>query len=971
MNLHLPPWTKTAMPHDDVRDDHAVKAEYAVNLGKIDRGDKAVTRNYADPRAFFEATYLTPDLRRLLADTMAALSGKKVDRVLQLRTPFGGGKSHTLVALYHLAKSRPELGAIADLKGMADPGAIRLAVLACADLTPGEPRKIKGGPTIRTLWGELAYRLGGAEGYDAVRRIDETPSAPGGELIEGLLRGSKQAPVLLLADEVLVYVEKAMAVPAGDSTLGRQTLTFLQALTESVAGAPNAALVYSLQASIGEAVGAEGLLQVLDKLVGRVDARRVPVQAEHIREIVRRRLFKSLGDSAVREQVATAYAEEHRRFLLAGAESAAERTRAEEDAKHLHDDILGAYPFHPSLIQLMYERWGSLQSYQRTRGALQFLGTLVHVLFKRGHGGALIAPTDVPFDDPDVRNEFFRQIGERERWDSVLDADLASERARARSVDRSIGEASPGLMQARVGTATATAITLFSFGARKDELRGVLQQDLVRACLRPDVEAPTIVSALGQLRESLLYLHVAGGRYRMDTIPSLTKLIEEAYHVVDGDDVAARVRKILEEQIGKASSALLWPADAGRIPDGTREFLFAYLPLEWAENDPERNEAGARVLLLARAGGEKGGKRRFKNGVAFVLPQKSYADQARHLARRQKALEALKQKAKQKQIDVSAEQVAELEEKLTTAGKDLVSACRSLYGQVLLPVAARGKDAKDAEGDVEEKTPIAFRTIDVGTLAAGTDLHSRLLELLKKQVYTDLSVERFAEITRLGSAGGPTFVPMGDAIDAFFSFLDYPKMRSDAPLLAALAGAVEKRLLGYVPEAKLEGDTLVLPRGTRVRFGSRYGGDEFAGEADAYLVSAEYAQKLTSGASVPPSVAPVVEEDGKAPPEKKGEGHGAGWATPQMPTPLPIAEPVGKGEKGSRYALTATAKGKQQWYALGAAVNKLVGVAGEVTVKVVVEAKRAEGFDPVWVANSVKEVLEEKDVEFNDGMGKD
>src|SRR5215470_15767213 len=131
MSTTLRPWTQVAMPHDDVRDDAAVK------LGRVDRGDDKLARHYADPKAFFEATYLTVDLRRLLADVMAALSGKKVDRVLQLRTPFGGGKTHSLVAMLHLARSRKALAGVKDLRDIADPGMTRVAVLPCADFTPG------------------------------------------------------------------------------------------------------------------------------------------------------------------------------------------------------------------------------------------------------------------------------------------------------------------------------------------------------------------------------------------------------------------------------------------------------------------------------------------------------------------------------------------------------------------------------------------------------------------------------------------------------------------------------------------------------------------------------------------------------------------------------------------------------------------------------------------------------------------
>ena len=895
---------------------HACRStlEDPTNLGRIDRGEKALSKRSTDARAFFEETYVTTDLRRLLGDVMAALSGESVDRVLQLRTPFGGGKSHSLLAVLHLARSRKNIADLPDLAGIADPGPVRLAVLPCADLTPGAPRKIRGGPAIRTLWGELAFRLGGAEGYEAVRSIDETPSAPGGELIDALLRSPGGEASLILADEVLVYVEKAMAVPTGDSTLGRQTLTFLQALTESVAGDPRAAFVYSLQASAAEAAGAEGLLRVLDKLVGRIDARRVPVQDREVRQILRRRLFESLGDEAEHRRVAEVYADDHRRFLLASADSAAGRARAGEEAKQLAEDVIAAYPFHPSLLRLMDERWATLPSYQRTRGALQLLGTVVDVLFRRGHGGPLIAPGDIPLDDPDVRSELFKQVGGREGWESVIEADIASERARAGWVDLRIGKASQALMQARVGTTTATAITMFSFGTR-EELRGVTRGDVVTACLRPGIEAPAIDAALAELAETLLYLHPGGGRFRMDTLPSLTMLIEEARAGVESDAVDRAIRATLEEVLGKGSSVILWPADAGRIPDGRREILFAYLPLSFAEHDRERNETEARALLLARVGGEKGGKRLFRNGLAFVVPRKAHADEARRLARRLIALTALQ--AQVNHVQISAEQKDDLLNKLTEAAGDLGGACRGLYGQVLLPIRDRQKK------DSEAQDLIGFRTVELGTFPAGAEVHHRLLERLEKHVFSTITADRFVDLLRLGAVGGPSFVPVTEAIERFFRFLDLPKMRGDAPLFAAIAGAVADRRIGYVSGGHVEGDALVMEAGARVRFGERC---DLAGEDHAYLVNAALAEELSR----------------------------------EPPSPLPSAR---HGSKTRRYVLEATARGKDQVYALGGAIHELAGASTEMTIHLEVDATQPEGFDPRFLANRVKEVLEVNEIE--------
>lgn len=948
--LTLPPWTQVALPHDDVRDEHAVRAEYAVNLGRIDRGDAKISRSYVEPRAFFSATYMTQDLQRLLVDVMAALAGRKLDRVLQLRTPFGGGKSHSLVALYHLARSRAEALAGSNLKDLPDPGPVRVAVLPCADLNSAEGRRVPEGFKIRTLWGELAYRLGGADAYQAVRASDEALAAPGGQAIEAMLRGPKSEATLILADEVLVYVASAMAIQARETTLGRQTMAFLQQLTEAVADDPRAVLVYSLQASIGEAVGEEGLLQALDKLVGRVDARRVPVQDREVREIIRRRLFKSLGSEVERTRVADAYVAAWRRYAAAGGQP--DTDRIETEARMLREDIITSYPFHPSMIRLMYERWGSLPSYQRTRGALQFLGAVVHVLFHRGHSGALIAPGDIPLDDPDVRNEFYRQIGERDKWDSVIDADIATDRARAKRVDRRIGDMSPALLQARVGSTTATAIALYSFGVRKDDQRGVTQQELIASCLRPGVEAPSLEAALNELREMLLHLHATGGRYRLDTIPSLIKIVEEAEETVEGEALIGKIRNILGE-LFKPPTGILWPDGAARIPDDQRHFLLAYMPLEWAEYAPAQAESSARALLQTRA---TGGKRHFKNGVGFVLPSRVQADQARTQARKSLALDALRRKARGEKLpSITPEQREELDDKQRTADKDLDTACRNLYWQVLLPML-------DKHGD-EHESPVIFRTIELGGLAAQGDPHARIFELLKRQVFPEITAERLVEILGIGNAS-PPFMPLSDALEGFFRFVGWPKMRSEHVILEAIAKAVSERRLGYVPSAKIVDGKLVVSPAITVRLGSRHTADEFNAEDGAYLLAPTLAEQLIAERA-PSGESPLPSVPTTAPPAMAsagGTGSGAAGPGGAPPVAAPPVKPVAKGARGKRFSLRLTMQGKTQtWYEVAKAINQLAGKADQLTLRIEADAHCAAGFDPSHINLQVKEPLTEAD----------
>src|SRR5262245_29883520 len=236
-------WVDVVRPHEDILSGDLEMAVFAADLGSVVSNDRSVREVYRDPSAFFRATYLTSSMRSLLDDVLGALSGAGGDRVLQLRTPFGGGKTHSLLALYHVASSRDRLSDVPDLASMPDPGPTRVAVLSGVDLDPSSPRS-HDGIVARTMWGELAWQLGGVDAYRLVAAQDELGQAPGKDVLGSLFPVDE--PTLLLLDEVLVYVEKAKAIPVGESTLGSQVLLFLQALTELIGVHSRAAMVYSL-----------------------------------------------------------------------------------------------------------------------------------------------------------------------------------------------------------------------------------------------------------------------------------------------------------------------------------------------------------------------------------------------------------------------------------------------------------------------------------------------------------------------------------------------------------------------------------------------------------------------------------------------------------------------------------------------------------------------------------------------------
>ena len=576
----LPTWNRVVTPHIDIVQGQLSMDTYAVSLGKVVQQDQSVRPVYREARTFFEATFLTTELRRILTDVMEVLTGKSGNRVLQLRTPFGGGKTHTLLSLYHLAKSRQKLNDIADLANLPDPGTVNVAVISGIETGAADTHAVQR----RTIWGELAWQIGKAEGYALVAEQDRLGIAPGAEVITRLI-GS--APTLLLLDEVLTYVENAMGITVGESTLGRQTIIFLQRLTEAVAAAPKAAMVYSLQASEQEAGGNLEILGILSKLVQRLNAIREPVSGDEVLRVVQRRLFSHLGDQSQHQQVANAYAESYRGFLLAGGNSA---QLAQQQAEQLRSRILLSYPFHPALLDLMRERWSALPSYQRTRGALQFLATVVHALWSGNiQSQPLLGPGDVPLTDGQVRTTFLAQVGEQTQYDAVLQADMLGPHAGARSVDELMVQESPLLQAYLPGTRIASAALLYSFGGSSQIERGVFENELLSACLAPGLDRNILQTALHDLNERLLYLHRRELRYRFETQPNLNKMIIDENQRRTEDEVEQRLRAEFAKAIGNERGAVVWPKDTNEVRDRLAEFQIVYLPPSWLDTYPDQD----------------------------------------------------------------------------------------------------------------------------------------------------------------------------------------------------------------------------------------------------------------------------------------------------------------------------------------------------------------------------------------------
>lgn len=935
----LRPWSQVVHLHPDVESGSTAVATYAIDLGALVREDATVPAVYRQPEDFFAATHLTGGLRRLLGDVMAALAGGRGDRVLQLRSPFGGGKSHTLAALYH-ATQRPNLvRAQPGGSDLPDPGPVRVAVF------DGEKFGALGdevaGQSVRTLWGSLAAQLGC---YDLMAHYDATRGAPGGDEIARMLG---DAPTLILMDEVLKYLERAGAEIVGDSTLGRQAQEFLQTLSTEVANTRHTVLVYSLQASARESFGNTALLAMLDHLTARVDARREPVQGDDVLPVLRRRLLTRAPDPAAVRQAANLYADEITNMRTAQALDARERRQLADEQRTLRDRFEAAYPFHPALIDIMRERWASLPDFQRTRGSLRFLAVCLYRLKYDQRAGVLLAPGDLPLDNSDVAQAFFTEVGQREPFQAVLQRDFYGPNARVNRIDERLARERPDLSGVNPARRIATSILAYSFGGLTTQdaaggdpiATGVTERELLDAVVGPDLDSITAQGVLKELRDQCLYLHYDGAHYVFKTTPNVTQVLEDQAALVTPGEIDEVIEAELRSRLIGRAGCVLWPRQSQHIPHEEPRFLLAYLPLDFTETSAAGQQQQA-LHLLKQYGDQP---RRYRNGLGLVIPNRIQVETLRRSVRYLKAIELVR--GRRLQFNLTQTQLEQLKERERTEKTQRDVALRDLYGEVWLPVLDNGQIAVQ---------PIAIG----GWPLQATTVHERFMELLTvtspRRLFPTITPQKLAELMRLGEEGGQHAVTVGQVIDAFYGVLDFPRLESSAAILRAISAGVREGRFGYVgaqgaPQitaAREAGGYLVDAHLARIR--SELRTDEIDPNVGFLVAPAAIAP------AAPPAAATTPGSPGIA---SGGEGLGASDAEVERSgSPLPPSGGVQRPVR-VRLALRLT---RQQLYNSFNAIGNLAEQAGSIDVTVT--ATRPDGFDAGWLRNAVTEPLDEADI---------
>ncbi|MDD5204467.1 MAG: DUF499 domain-containing protein [Desulfobacterales bacterium] len=957
----LRPWADLVKLNPDVEAGALTEAVFAIDLGAIAANDPNVPVVNRDPEAFFRATYLTADLRKLLEEVLACLTGKSgYNRVLKLRTPFGGGKSHTLASLLHAAKKPESLKAMPEGKDLMDmlaafPADVAVAVFDGEKFDARNGKTLDDGRTIQTMWGWIAWQIDPEKAFPLVADHDKDRVAPGGDVVRDLLtKGASGRSVLILLDEVLKYMERAAAVGVLDSTLQRQAKDFFQNMTVEVAGSEKAALVYSLTWSAREALGNVGLLAEIDKLASRVDLLREPVSGDEVLPILQRRLLGGAPDASSATEVSTAYQDVVTGMQRAHAETPSERRQADEEGRLLRDRMRAAYPFHPALIDIMRERWTAVDAFQRTRGALRFLASCMYSLKKNGGAKALLGPGDVPVKDVDVRVKMLKELGVQNDYDPVITADIDGPTARAKRIDDRMAREVPALAGVKPATRIATAILLYSFGGLRREGSGsdetlppgVTENELLAACVGPDLDNITATAVLSELRNTCLYLHYDGIRYCFKKDPNVTMLIEDAEHTVAREDsqtrgngpVRGRIREMLDSRLAGHHIAIVWPAKSQDIPDEDPRFIVAYLPLEFAADSKSERERRAREYL-AKYGDHP---RRFRNGLGLATPEKKQIEALRRAVRYLLAIERVE--AKKQQHRLTKDQLDQLRERKRTEQAAAEACFRELYSAVWLP--------RVQDGELEiEKVERGGRPLQA------TGVHERIMELLtsagRQHVYFTVTPSKICQRIRLGEPlrqGEPPLmgVKASDVLESFYRDIIPPRLESASVLRKGIARGVSDGTFAYASGASptLGPDGKYQVNRDKVIIGRAIADDEIDFDSGFLMMPAAVPDVPTAQPSgmppinrvLPPSFEPPREYEGKA-------GSGAGMATGRR----------------KRIVMTFEATREQVFKAFPAIAN-LADKSDSTRVKLKVEGVSSSGFDPQWLRNAVDEPLDEADI---------
>ena len=935
----LKSWREVVNPHKDVQSGNYNQAEFAADLWQVYLGEGS--DEYRKPEEFFRRTYLTVSLKELLVGAVRRLAGQNGDPVVQLQTNFGGGKTHSMLALFHLFSDVPAQGLLGIDEVLAEAGVskplkVNRVVLVGNKISPGNPVTKSDGTVVRTLWGELAWQLGLGRGgikeakkaFSRIAADDELATSPGDVLRELM---NDYGPSLILIDEWVAYARQLhdnRDLPGGDF---ETHFSFAQALTESAKAAKQCLLVISLPASdttgsphaIADDVEVGGTRgrQALDRLrnaVGRVEASWRPASAEEGFEIVRRRLFEPLStDSYVaRDTVARAFVEMYRKEK---SEFPPECSEGDYEKR-----LKAAYPIHPEIFDRLYSDWSTLVKFQRTRGVLRLMAAVIHSLWEQGDRSALILPASIPISDRRVQFELTRYLSDQ--WVPVIEKDVDGGNSLPLRIDGEIANLGKYSATRRV----ARAIYLGSAPIDKAANKGIEDRRIKLGSVFPGETPAVFGDALRRLASRATYLYQDGPRYWYSTQPTVTKLAEDRAEQLkrDQDKIVAELDTRLRGNLAKVGDFYRvhrLPATSGDVPDNLEASLVV-LSVDQAYSKEANNPAE----LAARSIFENRGNapRLYRNSLVFLAADKSRVQDLEEAICKFLAWDSILKESEE--LNLTQHQITQAKTQRQAADGVVHARLPEMYQWLIVPTQEN------------PQAQIAWQAMKL----SGTDA---LADRASKKLKPDFLVSSLAptilrmELDRVPLWRGGNHVAIRQLVEDFGRYLYLPRLRDGAVLLNAIRSGLS--LLTWEKDSFAYADSFDEEAG-RYR-GLRQNAIIPVTQDDGGLLVKPEAARLQIDSETKPE-APAATKNGSG--EKADE-------QPPSPTATPSDDADQKRPK--RYhgtvKLDSARVGRDAGRIADEIISHLVGLVGSnVSVTLEIEAKMPQG-TPDHVVRTVTE----------------
>ncbi len=691
----LAAWRDLISPHEEIMRGTFASAEFAADLHTVAIGE-STSAEYADPVAFFQRTYLTEGLTDLLGRALRRITGQEgASPVINLQTNFGGGKTHSMLALHHLFSGTPAARlpqAIQDIIDQSGVGAaafdaldVRRVAIVGTSLPAASGSDKDDGTHVNTIWGELAWQLGGREAYDMIAADDAAGTSPG-DRIRRLLE--RHGPALILIDEWVAYARQLVDrdVPAGDF---ETQFSFAQALAEAVAAVDGCVLLVSIPASDAaeaeerandlEVGGRNGRLALerLLNVIGRVADQWRPSTKNESFEIVRRRVFQDPVPEA-RGRIA-AIAKAYVRLYRNSPDGAfPKEARTSDYEKRIRD----SYPLHPELLDRLYDDWSSLDRFQRTRGVLNLVSDIVHELWRSEDRSALIQPGNVMAGASRINPDLTQYLPDS--WKAIIDSDIDGPGSTPAAIDID----RPNLGHRSVTQRLARTVFFGSAPRSGAKAKGLDKRNVWLGTAVPGDTIGNFPTALEQLSQRSIHFYEENGQYWFDTQASVQKTANEYAEQLrdDPETVRAEVQRRLEREFasqrGDFTAVHVAPETGADVPDTMETRLVVVHPRHtWRRNDRDKSSAH-KWIMGALAG--PGAQRIHKNTLVFAAADYDAMDRLEAATRQYLGWRRVSDSADS--LDLSAQQARQAKEKAAQADAVAAALLREAYVWAVFPV---------------------------------------------------------------------------------------------------------------------------------------------------------------------------------------------------------------------------------------------------------------------------------------------